>query len=95
MGLLMPRIPESVIAAAQEVSLIGADPFEFEESVLAVQEIHAKFGSYFHERALIDLDQDLFEGELGLTFATRFFTPAHVCQAEQGEDLGARREHIR
>lgn len=56
--------------------------------LVAVQEIHSLFAINFAEGALVDMEQNVFEGELALTFGTRFFTPTHVCKNETAEPLG-------
>lgn len=83
----LARIPEPVMAASQEVSIIGADVAKFTECITAVDEIHSKFSLEFASGALKSTNQDSFEGEAGLTFGTRYFTPSHVCKNETAENL--------
>lgn len=36
---------------------------------------------------LNNAERHAFEGQQGLTFGTRYFTPSHVCKGETSEDL--------
>ena len=46
------------------------------------------FSGHFPEKAMLDLDREMLEGETTLTFGTRYFTPAHVCKNETANQLG-------
>lgn len=75
------------MAAIQEVSIIGADPDQFNDAIVAIEDIHGLFGMEFASGALKASDHESFDGELGLTFGTRYFTPSHVCKDEMPEKL--------
>lgn len=71
------------------MSIIAADGGQFNDAIVAIEDIHSLFGLEFANGALKAIDHDSFEGELGLTFGTRYFTPSHVCKNERPEKLSA------
>lgn len=71
------------------MSIIAADANQFNEAVAAMEDIRDMFGLEFASGALKSVDQNMFEGELGLTFGTRYFTPSHICKNDTGEKLPA------
>lgn len=83
------RLPDHITSAAQEVSIIAADADHFNEAVAAIEDIRDMFGLEFPSGSLKSADHNLFEGELGLTFGTRYFTPSHICKNDTGEKLPA------
>lgn len=75
------------MAVSQEVSIIAADAAQFNDAIVAIEEIHSMFSLEFASGEMRAVDHDSFEGELGLSFGTRYFTPSHVCKNESGEKL--------
>lgn len=75
------------MSAIQEVSIIAADDTQFDDAIAAIEEIHAMFSLEFPNGALKHTKRDSFEGQEGLTFGTRYFTPSHVCKGETTENL--------
>ena len=85
--LSLYRIPKPARSASQDVTIIAADAFDFNEAIIAVREIHGIFGLHLPDKTLIDLEQDVLEGDLGLTFGTRYFTPSTVSTASTSQPL--------
>lgn len=77
------------MTATQEVSLIAADPETFNDAIVAIDEIQSMFGLEFASGALRAARNDSFEGELALTFGTRYFTPSHICKNETPEKMSS------
>lgn len=70
------------------MTLIGADRGLFNDIVVAFHEIQDLFALEFAEGALIRADQQNVDGELGLTFSTRYFTPMHLAKNDIDMSLG-------
>ncbi|EIM79203.1 uncharacterized protein STEHIDRAFT_163870 [Stereum hirsutum FP-91666 SS1] len=81
------QIPEVAMSAMQEISIIAADDETLCNVITAIEDIHALFGLEFPSGALKHTKRESFEGQQGLTFGTRYFTPSHVCKGETSENL--------
>lgn len=81
------RIPDPAVSASQDVSIIAADQKQFSDALAAIDEIYTKFGLEYASGALKRNGYESFEGEPGITFGTRYFTPSHVCKNNVSEKL--------
>lgn len=84
---MLVRVPTQAISATQEVSIIDVEDGKFSDATAAIEDIHTMFELEFASGALRATEYDTYEGESGLTFGTRYFTPSHVCRNDIGERL--------
>lgn len=67
---------------------MGADRGHFNDIVDAFHEIQDLFALEFADGALIKAEQRNIDGQLVLTFGTRFYTPTHLAKNDVDTSLG-------
>lgn len=96
------------MSASQDVSIMAADPTQFNDVIIAADEIYEKFALEFPEGTLLRTEGHTVDGELALHYGTRYFTVSKISKGETslkldssidpfgilGKAIGTRGKHL-